>query len=258
MMYQKIWTEEGSPLWVHHLNLAVKLQQRFPLDVRVFSAMRYGNPSLKGVLEKLCEENPDELVILPMFPQEASSTTGSVFKEVRRCLRRWKTVPVLRFVDAFYHHPAFIKAFVNNIQGYQPGKYDRIVFSYHSLPHISDHRTHSYRAACYETSRLLSEELNLQEHQYLTTFQSAMGKDWLHPFTDQTLISLAGQGIKKVLVVLPGFVADNLETLFEVKQECRRIFKEAGGEELVMVESLNDREEWVEALYQMIKCHLNR
>lgn len=271
-MYREIWTEGGAPLVRSHQSLAKRLQTVVPDGVRVYGVMRYGRPSFTELMDSLRRDPPQEVVVFPMYPQEAASTTGSVRKEGLRCLESWPQKPNFRIAGAFYHHPAYLRVFADRIRACQPLSFERIVFSYHSLPlrHLQkDHPAVSpetchchrekpleghfcYRAACYDTSRLLVAEAGLPEKRCLTAFQSAMGKQWLGPFTEEVLLSLARQGVKKVLVVLPGFTADNLETLFEVRKTFADLFLRAGGEELVMADSLNDREEWVQALSEIL------
>ncbi len=272
-LYQKLWTSKGSPLLFYQNNLVKKLNQKYGEHYDVFSAMRYGNPSLKQVLTQLEKKGYTELLFFPMYPQYATSTTLSTKLKVEKELKKWKTMPKLLFVEQFYNHPAFIEAFVKNIEQYHIAKYDHIIFSYHGLPdrqvnkihpgidsktctcHLKmpEHGQKCYKATCYQTSRLLATKLGLKENDYTVSFQSRLSNNWLTPFTDATLHDLIKKGHKKVLVVAPAFVTDCLETVIEIGYEYKEMFLENGGEELQMVESLNDNDSWVDAVYAISK-----
>ncbi len=272
-LYQKLWTEEGSPLLIHLENLAEKLQENSGDAFTVFGAMRYGNPSMKDVLNKIRREQFDEIVVFPLYPHYASSTTGSVVEEVMERVGKWNVIPAVRIISQYYSHPSFLSAFAEKIKSYRPEEYDRILFSYHGLPvrqvekvHPSiseaecscemampEHGTFCYKATCYETTRLLVKHLGLDNENVLTAFQSRLSKNWLKPFTDETIQNLAEQGHKKVLVVAPSFVSDCLETTIEIGDEYKELFEQNGGEKLTLVESLNSDDRWVEAVKEIAK-----
>jgi len=269
-LYRRLWTVDGSPLLCNLEKLAAKLRAAAGHEYSVTAAMRYGNPSLKGALKKLQNQQVDELVIFPLFPQYASSTTGSVHEYVMKEISRWNNIPEVSLTGQFYSHHSFISAFAAQVRKYDPGKYDHVLFSYHSLPlkhiqaahpdqdlsgckckdNLPEYGNSCYKAACYETTRLLAEALELPEGKYSTSFQSRFAKNWLGPFTDQTLKELAVSGKKRILFFAPSFVADCLETIVEV-DEYRNSFVNRGGEELVLVESLNDNDEWVQAVIEI-------
>lgn len=271
-LYRKLWNENGSPLLFNMKNLTGKMQSRLGNEYSVTGAMRYGNPSLRNSLKGLKDRQIDELTIFPMFPQYASSTTGSVHGLVMELTSKWNNIPAIRLTGQFYDHPSFISAFAGSIMKYDPGKFDHVLFSYHSLPlrhirashpgnddsgcncedHLPEHGRHCYKAACYGTTRLLAEKLNLPPGSYSTAFQSRFAKNWLGPFTDKVLRELLKQGKKRILFAAPSFVADCLETIVEV-EGYRDSFKKNGGEELVLVESLNDNDEWVQAIAEIIR-----
>jgi ferrochelatase len=272
LLYKKLWTDSGSPLSIHLNHLVKKIQTKMGQEVTVFGAMRYANPGLKKVLAEIQQKGFDEIVVMPLYPQYASSTTGSVFEYVCAEVKTWDAIPQIRFVGQFYQHPAFLNAFEKRIKAYRPETFDHVVFSYHGLPvrqvqkihqgndesnctcHLAmpAHGMFCYKAACYETTRQLALRLGLSTDGFTSSFQSRMSKNWLSPFTDQVLSHLARQGRKKVLVVSPSFVADCLETLIEVNEEYKKIFTENGGEELVLVESLNSCDDWVNAISEII------
>lgn len=271
-LYKSIWTAEGSPLKVNHEKLTEGLRQELRDDYHVFGAMRYGNPSLKDALEELRKRSVKKITVLPLFPQYASSTTGSVVEYVKQYVRKWKESPEVLIIDQFYSHSAFIRAYAAHIKGYDTSGFDHILFSYHSLPishlrkvhHSQDpekcacessmpgYGRYCYKAACYETSRLLAAELNLKPGMYSTSFQSRLTKKWISPFTDQILKKLADEGKKKVLVAAPSFTADCLETISEIGIEYRNSFINSGGTKFVMSESLNYSETWIKALAEII------
>jgi ferrochelatase len=270
--YREIWTEKGSPLLIHMNDLVSKLQEQVQhekdKEIRVSGAMRYGSPSLEKVLRDAVAREPGKITILPLYPQFAESTTGSVLDLVHRIHE--ETVPQIpvQVIDRFYDHPSFINAYREMIKEKDPGQFDHILFSYHGLPlrqvrkHHPDipvetcscdeampaHGSSCYRATCYETTRILASALNLKKGSYTTTFQSRLSRNWLSPFTDQTLLDLAAEGKKKVLIVPASFVADCLETTHELGEEYRELFLKAGGEQLEVVESLNSSSAWVKGV----------
>jgi ferrochelatase len=271
MLYRKLWTDKGSPLKTNLENLVLSLQEKLKNEYSVVGAMRYGNPSIKSVLEKLRKCSVKELTVLPLYPHYASSTTGSVHEFLNDEMTTWKSIPEIRFIDQFYTHPAYIEAISEKIKKTKPGEFDHVLFSYHSLPirHINkvhpgvDHEScecnrnlpvHGkccYKATSYETTRLLAEKVGLLEGSYSTSFQSRLTKNWIGPFTDKVLASLLNGGKKRILIVAPSFVADCLETIIEINEGYKRNFLQSGGEELVLVESLNYDDSWVNSVIKI-------
>jgi len=278
--YARLWKLNNgvSPLMEHGINLKNKLQKLYPENVTVELAMRYGNPSIPDVLAKMQKENYDSIVVVPLYPHYASSSTGTVVEEVMNVIGKWWTIPDIKIVGQFYDHPAFIKAFVEVSKKYHPENYDHILFSYHGLPerHVdkvyfdakpcADHNCEHeitkenkfcYKAACYETTRLLAKELGISIDKCSTSFQSRLGRDpWIKPYTDHTLEDLAKKGYKNLLVFSPAFVADCLETLIEIGHEYKEQYIEHGGENLQLVESLNSNDVWVDALKEILASYL--
>jgi ferrochelatase len=267
-LYKKLWTDRGSPLLFHMENLGMKLRNKLGDDYNVVCAMRYGNPSLNETLKVLETESIQKIIVFPLYPHYSSSTTGSVNELIMDKVRSWNSIPEIVFLNQFYSNPSFIDVWTNSIKRYNPERFDHVLFSYHGLPlsHIQkshpefdfstcnceekkpDHAKLCYKAACYETTRLIAKSLNIEKGSYSTSFQSRLTKRWLAPFTDQELISLISKGKRKVLVVAPSFVADCLETTIEINDTYKKLFLESGGEELILAESLNDNDEWVEAI----------
>jgi len=270
-LYRKLWTDEGPPLLVNLEKLITGLQKAQGGNCDVFGAMRYGNPSLEEVFKQIAGAGYDEITIFPLYPQYASSTTGSVHQLVMKLAAGMNVIPSIRFISQYYNHPAFIEAWTENIRDHNPEKYDHILFSYHSLPLRQVERTHPgvsvtscnctvsmpehgrycYRAACYETTRLIAARLGLKEGTYSSAFQSRLTGKWLSPFTDQVLKQLASEGKGRVLVAAPSFTADCLETVIEIGDEYRELFLSAGGSELLMVQSLNDNPLWINAIAEI-------
>mgnify|MGYP006282269065 CR=1 FL=1 len=271
-LYKRLWTENGSPLLVYADSLVKKLQGLSKKNVNVYYAMRYGKPSLASVLKSILKSKYEEIIVLPLYPQFADSTTGSVNEIVNGFGNRSGNAEI-KIIDQFWSHPAFIESFVTGIKKHPLNEYDHVVFSYHGLPLRQINKIHKehdsrrcicdiemppwghhcYKAACYGTTRLLTEKLGLEEGQYSTSFQSRLSRNWLSPFTDETLVKLAGEGKKKVLVVAPSFVTDCLETIIEIGEDYKKLFLEHGGSELTLVESLNDSSSWADAILKISK-----
>lgn len=271
-LYKMLWTEKGTPLLYLTESLAGKLEARLGENHKVFVALRYGKPALKDVVRQIKEGKFDEVVIVPMFPQYASSTTGTATDEILKQISRWNVIPSIRFMGQFYDHPAYLSAFVKQVSKYNLDDYDHFIFSYHGLPdrHVNkvhpnvsvqncncketmpEHGAYCYKATCYETTRLLAELLKIAREKYTVSFQSRLDKNWLTPFSDKVIVDLAKSGKKKILVCAPSFVTDCLETIIEIGVEYEELFKENGGETLHLAEALNDADVWAEGLKEMI------
>ncbi|MBN2638204.1 MAG: ferrochelatase [Bacteroidales bacterium] len=272
-LYKRLWTSKGSPILIYLNNLASQVERILGDEYKVFPTMRYGKPSLLKALKEVKETQVDELIVFPLFPQYASSTTGSVVQFVMNEVKTWNTIPEVRFVGQFYDNPGFLAAFTRQILFYHPEKFDHVVFSYHGLPLSQVNRVHPeikentcscsvempshgslcYKAICYQTSRLLAKNAGIEPQNYTVSFQSRLSKNWLEPFTDTVLEKLIREGKKKVLVVSPAFVADCLETTVEIGYDYKELFLKNGGEELVLVESLNDNIDWAKTVASLIR-----
>ncbi len=271
-IYKKLWTANGSPLLYYSEKAKGLLQASLGNDYEVHLAMRYKNPSLPDVLEVMRKKNYEKIVVLPLFPQYASASTGSALDEVMRVMRTWWVVPEVKFISQYYDHPKFIEAFAARGRKYNFADYDHILFSYHGLPerqvdkvyderHCADHNCENeiteenkycYKATCYATTRLLVEKLNIPQEKYTVCFQSRLDKKWLMPFSDKVVEECARKGMKKILVFSPAFTADCLETIIEIGDEYQEIFKEHGGEKVQLVESLNDHPTWIDCLKDLV------
>ncbi len=275
--YREIWTAEGSPLLIHSQHLKMKLQEKMGDNVVIELGMRYQQPSIPDALGKLLKiDGIEKIIIVPLYPQYSASATSSSVEKTISVLAKQDVIVPFVFTGPFYSNPAFIEAFARIWKKKcKLEEYDYFLFSYHGLPERHIHKASSernmkcnlgeccdsissqnyfcYRGSCFHTTRLLADALKLKPGMYSTSFQSRLGKDpWIKPYTDITIIEKAQSGVKKMLVFSPAFVADCLETLYEVKIEYARLFKEHGGETLHLAESLNDNDEWVEALDKII------
>jgi len=259
-LYQAIWTTEGSPL-IHNTRLQkTGLQQllnaKFDTSsIDVEFAMRYGSPSIDNGLNNLLENGAEKIIVLPLYPQYAGSTTGSTFDAISRYLTKRRWLPELHFVNNYHDLPGFIQACAARIKAHwqQHSRADKLVLSFHGLPRAHLDNGDPYHCQCHKTARLLAEQLDLQEQDYLVTFQSRFGKqEWLKPYTDQTLARLPELGVSSVDVFCPGFASDCLETLEEIAIQNREIFIEAGGKSFSYIEALNDSPEHIEALEEIV------
>jgi len=272
-IYKKVWNDEtGSPLLHNTKKLAEKIQSKLP-EYIVEYAMRYQSPSIEKVLNKLLIQNPDEIIILPLFPHYAAATTGSVYEEVSRILSKKWVVPKIKFINQFYDNDKFIDAWVEKAKKFDFNSYDKIIFSYHGIPNshvdnvyensvcndhdceikITEINKFCYKATTYETTKLIASRLNISPENYVVTYQSRLTNKWLSPFTDQVLQAIANEGAKNVLVFSPSFTADCLETIIEIGDEYNELFINSGGQKLDYVESLNYSDLWADAIIDIIK-----
>ena len=228
--YAKIWTPEGSPLAAHTAKQAKLLREATGLPVEY--AMRYGEPSIAGVLRKL----PAKVRVIPLYPQYARSTTESIRDVVGT---------KAEFVEQFHDHPGYIAALAALVQE----RPNVLVMSFHGLPQRAVESGDPYRDQCERTAQLLAQELRLQPGEYRVSFQSRFGPArWLQPYTADVLAELGAARTRRVDVICPGFVADCLETLEEIAIEGKKIFLDAGGGEFRALPCLNDSPRWIKAL----------
>ena len=260
--YAGVWMAEGSPLKVWTDKQAVLLGGYLGQRghrVAVHPAMRYGQPSIAAGLTALKAAGADRILLLPLYPQYAASTTASLGDAVAAWMRRTRNVPELRFVKHYHDDPGYIGALAKRAADHwlMQGRPDRLVLSFHGVPRRSLLQGDPYHCECLKTGRLLAERLRLRDEQVAVTFQSRFGRaEWLQPYTEPTLISLARQGVGRVDVMCPGFPADCLETLEEIAQEARAAFLAAGGKTFGYIPCLNDQHEWIAALAEIAIGHM--
>lgn len=275
-IYKEVWTDEGSPLLVISEKLRAMVAGSLGEDYQVELAMRYQSPSIESVMERFKGKVLKKIKVIPLFPQYASATTGSVHQEVMRVLSSWQTIPNVEFVNSYPVDEAMIATHVARGAAHDLDSYDHILFSYHGLPERqlvkADEGTHCgqskdccfewtgknyycYGAQCYATTKAIADGLGLSEDRYTVCFQSRLGKQpWKQPYTSDVIEHLAkGKGAKRLICFCPAFTADCLETIIEIGEEYAEEFKEMGGEELTLVEGLNTHPQWVEAVVTMCR-----
>lgn len=260
--YASIWQPEGSPLtiWTDKQAklLAGYLGERGH-KVTVRFAMRYRQPSIASVLDELKAGGARRVLVLPMYPQYCAATTASVADAVYAWGKRERVLPEFRFVNRFHDDPRYIDALAKRLSNHwmTHGRGERLVMSFHGMPQRTQKLGDPYFDECMETARLVAARADVKPDKLVVTFQSRLGRaEWLKPYTEPTLVQLAKQGVKKVDVMCPGFVADNLETLEEIAQEARDAFLKAGGTDFNYVPCLNDQHEWMAALTALALRHL--
>jgi protoporphyrin/coproporphyrin ferrochelatase len=261
--YQKVWTDQGSPLLHYSKQQTVaiqkKLDDRFRGHVIVDLAMTYGKPSIKDGLEALRRAGARRLLILPLYPQYSSSTTAAVFDQVTETLKTWRWLPDLRMINHYHDHAQYIEALAGSIkqQWQQQPKGDLLVFSFHGIPERYRDNGDPYFCHCHKTARLVAESLQLEPDDWMVVFQSRFGREeWLKPYCDKTLEQLPSKGIRNIDILCPGFAADCLETIEEINMENRDIFIEAGGETFNYIPCLNDSQPHVNALCEILTAHM--
>jgi len=262
--YASIWTAQGSPLLVIVESLAAALEaslrDKIAAPVHVAVGMAYGNPSVQRGFEELWDRGCRRVLVLPLYPQYSSPTTGSSFDAVTRTLTDWRWVPELRTIGSYHAHPLYIEALAQSVrQAWErEGEPDRLLLSFHGMPKRYDAAGDPYRSQCEETVRLLTDRLDLDPDRWLLTFQSRFGREeWLTPYTDVTLHAWGKQRMGRVDVLCPGFAADCLETLEEIAMRGRETFLRAGGGELRYIPALNERPAHIAALSDLVLRHVS-
>ena len=281
-IYRDLFKLNGgrSPLLEHAESVQALLQQRFKGDqeeITIEMAMRYQSPSIEAVLERMRKAGYSRIILIPLFPQYASASTGSAIEKALQIIQRWWVIPELSTVSQFYDENAYLEAVIDRASPFRLEDYDHVLFSYHGLPERQVDKVYSeglcsdqpcetevnpqnqfcYKATCYATTRLLVERLGLDTSRYTTCFQSRLSKQWLEPFSDHVIEELAKKGARKILVFSPAFVADCLETLIEISVEYQGIFEAHGGEKVELVPSLNDHPRFIDCLESMVRRRLS-
>jgi ferrochelatase len=271
-LYRRVWTDQGSPLLFHMEQLKAKLQKKAGDEYDVFMAMRYRKPSIDDLLIEINSRGYDHLQVWPMYPQYASSTTGSVISKIEQLLPGLRNIAKVDIIRHFYSLNAFINPYVLRIAEYTPEYFDHLLFSFHSVPLNQINNLHPqtnavncpcavqmpaygvecYKAGCYDTARRIAEKLGLSPERYSVAFQSRFARKWLGPFVSDKLQELSSRGVKRLLVVAPSFTTDCLETIVEIGQDYLQYFLRLGGEELTLVECLNASDAWVSSLHDEI------
>ena len=279
-IYKELWDlgKGQSPLLVHTQKVQEKLKVRLKSsNVDVYMAMRYQNPSMADVMEEMRALHYDHVIVLPLFPQYASASSGSAIERAMKIMSTWWTTPEISIVNQFWDNSGYIDSIVERSKAFNLKDYDHILFSYHGLPEkhvdkvyegdslcseapceteINDKNSLCYKATSYATTRLIADKLGLKEEDYTVCFQSRLDKKWLTPFSDKVVEEQGRRGAKKLLAFSPAFVADCLETVIEIGHEYQDIFEEHGGEKIQLVPSSNDHERFIDGLEEIIRKKL--
>jgi ferrochelatase len=279
-IYNELWRVSGgnSPLLTHTTEVQKKLQSRLTgHNIKVYMAMRYQNPSLKSVIEEMRKEVYEHVIILPLFPQYASASSGSAIELAAGLISRWWAIPQISIVNQFWDNQGYIDSIVARAADFNLEEYDHVLFSYHGLPQrhvdkiyegdtvcdessceteINEKNALCYKATSYATTRMIAQKLGLNEEDYTVCFQSRLDKNWLTPFSDKVVEEKAKEGAKRLLIFSPAFVSDCLETVIEIGQEYDEIFCENGGEGVQLVPSSNDHGRFIDGLEEIVKQKL--
>jgi ferrochelatase len=268
--YASIWWPEGSPLVVLSRRLQQAMQDQWrhgPVEL----AMRYGQPSIESALLRLADQGIQQVTLAPLYPQFADSTVTTVIEEAKRVLRAHNLNLRIAVLPPFYDQPEYLDALVDSAKPYVQQPFDHLLLSFHGLPERHLHKldpsghclkgaeccrtaspevlAHCYRAQCLRSAAAFASRLGLGPEQWSVSFQSRLGRaKWIEPYTENRLDELGKQGVKKLLVMCPAFVADCIETLEEIGDRGLEQFQAAGGESLQLVPCLNDHPSWVAAL----------
>lgn len=261
--YASIWTAEGSPLLVNTRKQASLLKgllgERGHRHLVVDYAMRYGQPSVQDTLLRMREAGVEQLVVVPLYPQYAGSSSATALDDVFRTLMRMRNMPALRTVRHFHDQPGYIQALAQSVREHwrQHGRGEKLVMSFHGVPRFTPEKGDPYHCECLKTGRLLAEALGLAKEEYVVCFQSRFGKaEWIKPYTTEVLGKLAKDGVKTVDVMCPGFVSDCLETLEEIAMEGKEDFLTQGGQAYRYIPCLNDHPDWIKALADLVENQL--
>jgi ferrochelatase len=259
----------------HTANVVKLVQDRFDAsDVTIEMAMRYQNPSMDSVLERMRLANYDQIIILPLFPQYASASSGSAIEKAMNIIRKWWVIPEVKIINQFWNQEGYINSIVERAKSFDWKAYDHVLFSFHGLPErqvdkvyegtdlctdqpceseINEENKFCYKATSFATARLIAEKLGMKETDYTVCFQSRLDKKWLTPFSDKVVEEWGKKGAKKLLAFSPAFVADCLETIIEIGEEYQEIFEEHGGEKIQLVPSSNDHPLFIDCLVDLIE-----
>ncbi len=273
--YQKIWDEDGFLLLKNSQKLVDSLSESLGQEYTVEMGMRYSKPSISSALQRIAESGASELTIIPLFPQYASATTGSILEHIFDAIKFWTSFPQITILSQFHSHPGFVRAWAKVAEAYLKEEPDHVLFSFHGLPekhilnadqsgaqclrsqeccqnlHSENHNC--YRAQCFQTARNIAKAIGIGEKDYSVSFQSRLGKaKWIEPYTSEIVEKLGSAGVQNLLVFCPSFVADCLETVEEIGGEEKERFLLSGGRKLTLVPSLNAEGIWVDALVDMI------
>lgn len=260
--YASVWTDAGSPLMAFSKKqreaLEAALNKTYGRKIPVALAMTYGQPTMEQAGLVLRQAGVSKMLVLPLFPQFSSSTTAAVYDRLAKALKPCPHLPEIRWINEYHQHPGYIQALANSVTEYWAahGRGDKLLMSFHGIPQRYEDRGDPYPSQCRATAAALAKALDLQDDQWLCSFQSRFGREeWVKPYTDFTLKDWAGQGLKRVDVISPAFSADCLETLEELNVENRHFFLDAGGKDYHYIPCLNERADHIEMMVDLIEQH---
>lgn len=262
--YAAIWEKDGSPLYTHTRKQAALIKGQLGemglRDLVVDFAMRYGEPSVENVIARMREQGVERLLVVPLYPQYAASSSATALDQVFRSLMKLRNMPELRTVRHFHDDPGYIRALAEQVRSHwrQHGRGDKLVMSFHGVPRFTRDKGDPYHCECQKTGRLLAEELGLSQQEYQVCFQSRFGRaEWLQPYTSEVLTQLGKDKTGKLDILCPGFIADCLETLEEIAMEGKETFLSHGGGQYRYISCLNENPQWILAISTMIKKNLS-
>jgi ferrochelatase len=262
--YAAIWGKDGSPLLTHTQRQAKLLRgylgEQGHLNLVVDFAMRYGSPSVEQVIAGMRSQGVERLLVVPLYPQYAASSSATAFDDVFRTLMKLRNMPELRTVRHFHDDPGYIRALAEQVRAHwqQHGRGDKLVMSFHGVPRFTLDKGDPYHCECQKTGRLLAEALGLGKDQYVVCFQSRFGRaEWLKPYTSEVLAQLGKNHTARIDVICPGFVSDCLETLEEMAMEGKETFLTHGGGEYRYIPCLNESPQWIAALANLVEKNLS-
>lgn len=275
--YKTVWTNEGSPLIVITQKIQKKLQKL--VDVPVEIGMRYAQPSIEAGIQKLVDQGVTEIVLFPLYPQYAMSTTETVVEKAEEVRKKKFPGIKINYVQPFYNREIYTDCLAESIREKLPENFDALQFSYHGVPERHIYKTDPtntcnlndccsrennpshqfcYRHQCFDVTNSVIKKLGLPKEKVMVTFQSRLGKDkWMEPYTDETLETIGKKGIKNLAIVCPAFVSDCLETLEEISVEGKHQFEHGGGENFHYIPCLNDEDRWIDVVKTLCEEKLN-
>lgn len=262
--YQQIW-DNGSPMrniLLEQVDFVKKnLTEKYPeFSLNIVPAMTYSSPSIHQVLQQISQDKPDQIILLPLFPQYSATSTAPLFDAVAKWILKQRNLPAIHLIRDYYQHPLYIQALAKSVQDFwaKHGKVEKLLMSFHGIPQPYADKGDPYASRCRETARRVAKQLNLSDDEWAVSFQSRFGKqEWVKPYTDELLQQWAMQGVKSVQVISPAFSADCLETLEELAIQNNELFKENGGESYAYIPALNSQEEHLQLLVNLLQAQLD-
>jgi len=258
--YQRVWMDEGSPLKVYSIKIQQKLQlladKKYPNKYDVILAMRYGEPSINSVVKQLENKGYEEIIVFPLYPQQATSSTGTAWHAFQQAIKQWEQPIKNRLIPAYYQNKAYITALADSVREHwsENGSTGMLLISFHGVPERTIKQGDPYLEHCTATGLALAEKLGLKSDQWQMVFQSRFGKGgWVKPYCIDVLQQMPKKGVTALDVICPGFAVDCLETLDEMVVENRDVFLAAGGDKYNYISALNDKNQHIEALLSLIE-----